>query len=613
MYTMYRKNAMKSLLIAGTFGLTGLLTSCGGGGAGGEESTNPSPTYSISLRADAGSLPLNIAGEWPHIGGRYTTTLYVDVKDNKGRPIPGKEENISCSFLSGMNSGAFFYLDGDPAHETTKTINEVEVTTQNAYRAVSLSTNAGLATFHFHASDVVGAATIRCTVADPGEIVRHADVTIQVGSNLSSGKVSQVVIGDFNTNYLFVQGYNSLTQAQLRVDLVDEAGQPITNISAGTNNLQLRIVPNPASLADDDATLRGLNANDQAVSGASIHVRSVNGQAQFTLVSGTNSGTIQIEATTDRTDNDVGNGVTEAIYNYIALSVLTQAPTQTPTLIPLSISTTTLPAAVGGIAYGTLLEASGGSAPYTWKLVTLGGLPEGLSLDPTGIISGKPSGAANATFNFVVELKDAQGVTLQKTLSIAYAIPTAIPSQVAPKINLSSLSDATELTPYGTVVTASGGDIPYSWVASGLPSGLSMTEAGVISGTPADGTGNKTYPIGLTVTSKAGVVSSMMVNLVVQAKLGGSNDASGTMKLSDRTMSEGTSVSLSDVGGTPPYRLSSIAPFRIKSQNGFTINIAAGCIELPQDSQILTVFDSLDNFIRATWTINGNPTGCIEL
>ena len=242
------------------------------------------------MRADATELPINIPNVGPSIGGRYTTTLYVDVKDSGDRPISGGE--VGCSYTGGLDTGALYYLDGDPEHETTETIDDVEITTPNAYRSVTLSTNAGLATFHFHASDVAGPATVRCTVTDDDNVVRSDEVTIQVGSNTPSGKVSQVVFDSSSQNYLFVQGYNGPTQLQLQVNVVDEAGQPIVNFPAGVNNLQLRIVPDPASLADDDATLRGVDAYGQAVAGTSILVRSTNGQAQFTLVSGNAAGMI---------------------------------------------------------------------------------------------------------------------------------------------------------------------------------------------------------------------------------------------------------------------------------------------------------------------------------
>jgi hypothetical protein len=476
---MYDMKTIKSLLLAGLVGVSGILGGCGGGGDGAS-----TPSYwTIDVRADATELPINIANVGPSIGGRYTTTLYVDVKDAGDRPISGTE--VGCSVVGGLDSGSLYYLDGDPEHETTETINHVEITTPNAYRAVTLSTNAGGATFHFHASDVVGPATVRCSVTDAGNAVRSDEVTIQVGSNTSSGKVSQVVFDSSSPNYLFVQGYNGPTQIQLQANVVDEAGQPIINFPAGVNNLQLRIVPDPASLADDDATLRGVDAYGQAVTGTSILVRSINGQAQFTLVSGSAAGAILIEALSDRADNDVSNGVTEAIYNHVAVSAVTSAPTQAPTVTPLAISTSSPPAAVANIPYGTLLEATGGSAPYTWSLVTPGTLPAGLSLNTTGVISGTPYGVTAGTFNFVVQVRDAQGTTLQKSMAISYTVPTPTPpAATAPTIITTALSSGQVGVSYITVATATGGTPPYEWSAVGLPPGLSMTTTGVISGTP---------------------------------------------------------------------------------------------------------------------------------
>lgn len=502
---MYDMKTIKGLLLAGLVGVSGILTGCGGGGDGAS-----TPSYwTIDVRADATELPINIANVGPSIGGRYTTTLYVDVKDAGDRPISGTE--VGCSVVGGLDSGSLYYLDGDPEHETTETINDVEITTPNAYRAVTLSTNAGAATFHFHASDVAGPATVRCTVTDAGNVVRSDEVTIQVGSNTPSGKVSQVVFDSSSPNYLFVQGYNGPTQLQLQVNVVDEAGQPIVNFPPGVNNLQLRIVPDPASLADDDATLRGVDAYGQAVAGTSILVRSTNGQAQFTLVSGNAAGMILIEALSDRADNDVGNGVTEAIYNHVAISAVTSAPTQTPTTTPLAISTANPPDAMANIPYGALLEATGGSAPYTWSLVTPGALPTGLSLNTSGVISGTPFGGTAGTYNFVVQVRDAQGTTVQKSMAIDYTAPTPVPT--APTIGVSTLSAGTVGALYNSLVTATGGTAPYTWsVVSGtLPPGLSLSASGVVSGVPT-ATGNYTFV--LTVTG-AGLSSSRSVTMTV--------------------------------------------------------------------------------------------------
>lgn len=473
---MYNMKTIKGLLLAGLIGTSGILTGCGGGGGGAS-----TPSYwTIDVRADAQTLPINIAGEGPSIGGRYTTTLYVEVKDSGGRPVPGGD--VGCSYAGGLDTGALYYLDGSKEHETEETIDGVKVTTPNAYRAVTLSTNAGLATFHFHASSVAGPATVRCTVTDAGNVVRSDEVTIQVGG-APSGKVSQVVFDASSPNYLFVQGYNGPTQIQIQANVVDEAGQPVVNVPAGANNLQLSIVPDPTSPADDAATLRGVNASGHTVSGTSILVRSINGKAQFTLVSGNAPGPILIEAISDRADNNVDNGVAEAIYNQVAVSAVTSAPSQASAVTPLAIDTASLPTVTANIPYATLLEASGGAAPYTWSLVAGGSLPTGLSLSPSGVISGTPFGGISGTYNFVAQVKDAQGTTLQKGIAIAYTAPAPTPP-TAPSVVTASLPKAKKDVSYITLVTATGGTPPYTWSATGLPVGLTMNSSGVISGTP---------------------------------------------------------------------------------------------------------------------------------
>jgi putative Ig domain-containing protein len=82
----------------------------------------------------------------------------------------------------------------------------------------------------------------------------------------------------------------------------------------------------------------------------------------------------------------------------------------------LSISTSSLPSGVVGQAYSATLQASGGTTPYTWS-VALGSLPAGLSLDgSTGAITGTPSSVS--TFNFTVQVTDANGLSATRGLSI---------------------------------------------------------------------------------------------------------------------------------------------------------------------------------------------------
>lgn len=85
---------------------------------------------------------------------------------------------------------------------------------------------------------------------------------------------------------------------------------------------------------------------------------------------------------------------------------------------PLTVTTTSLANGAVSSTYSQTLQASGGTQPYSWSLVSgLGNLPPGLSLNAsTGVISGTPTTAS--TYNFTVKVTDAAPTSAQKALSI---------------------------------------------------------------------------------------------------------------------------------------------------------------------------------------------------
>ena len=86
-----------------------------------------------------------------------------------------------------------------------------------------------------------------------------------------------------------------------------------------------------------------------------------------------------------------------------------------PTPGTLNLSAT-LPAATQGSTYNGTISATGGSAPYSYALVS-GQLPQGVNLEKsTGNISGTPSAAG--TFKFNVSVSDAKGNSRQSPLQI---------------------------------------------------------------------------------------------------------------------------------------------------------------------------------------------------
>jgi hypothetical protein len=73
---------------------------------------------------------------------------------------------------------------------------------------------------------------------------------------------------------------------------------------------------------------------------------------------------------------------------------------------PLTISTTELPDAHVDRPYATRLAATGGSAPYNWR-VTSGPLPRGLHLLTDGRITGEPRRAGRS--EIVLQATDRYG------------------------------------------------------------------------------------------------------------------------------------------------------------------------------------------------------------
>lgn len=96
---------------------------------------------------------------------------------------------------------------------------------------------------------------------------------------------------------------------------------------------------------------------------------------------------------------------------------------------PITVTTTSLPAATPGVAYSQSLAATGGATPYTWD-VTAGTLPSGVTLSSAGLLSGTPT--LDGVYSFTVRVQgpignsDTQALSLQVSADCAdYTIPTA--------------------------------------------------------------------------------------------------------------------------------------------------------------------------------------------
>ncbi len=207
----------------------------------------------------------------------------------------------------------------------------------------------------------------------------------------------------------------------------------------------------------------------------------------------------------------------------------------------LKIAISTLPSGTLGTAYSAPAQASGGTAPYTWSMAS-GTLPAGLTLNPAaGTITGMPT--AMGTSTFTLQVTDSASTPASATASLSITIEGVV------TVTTASLPAGSVGVTYTAILAASGGVSPYKWsVSSGtLPSGLTLSSSGTISGTPTAG-GSSTFTVQVADAEGTPATASKSLSITVQAAL-----AVATTSLPVGTVGVAYSASLAATGGTSPY------------------------------------------------------------
>jgi hypothetical protein len=198
------------------------------------------------------------------------------------------------------------------------------------------------------------------------------------------------------------------------------------------------------------------------------------------------------------------------------ISVSIVAATPPPNSSPVTISNPPLPDGIIGTAYSQTLTVNGGGPTNVWSILT-GVLPPGLSLLATGVISGTPTVLGTSNFTILV----INGiVSFARSFSITIdPAPVATPAVV---ISTTTLIGGTSGVAYSQTLAATGGNGTFTWsvTAGTLPAGLTLSSAGVLSGTPttvatsnftvqvASGTSTATQALSVTIVSPILAVST---------------------------------------------------------------------------------------------------------
>jgi hypothetical protein len=206
---------------------------------------------------------------------------------------------------------------------------------------------------------------------------------------------------------------------------------------------------------------------------------------------------------------------------------------------PLSITTTNIPNGQIGVPYSTQIQTLGGVPPISFAASS--GLPPGITLSSSGLLSGSPTLASNFSFNIVA--LDSAGQSASRSLSISVFAPDPL------RFNSLSLASGTVAIPYSQSFDIAGGAPPYSLqITNGtLPPGLRLSGTG-LSGTP---TVSSSWPFTLQVTDSAGSTITGDFTL---------NVAQGSFRIGCPAFSAEVGVPYSSnavvFGGTAPFQFS---------------------------------------------------------
>jgi large repetitive protein len=258
-----------------------------------------------------------------------------------------------------------------------------------------------------------------------------------------------------------------------------------------------------------------------------------------------------------------------------------------------AITTTTLPSGRVNVTYNQTISASGGSGTYSFTRSS-GTLPTGLTLSSTGVLGGTPT--AQGSFSFAVTATDTLGGSDTKNYSVTINPPFLI------TLSPSTLPNGDDGIPYNQTITATGGQPPYTFaVTSGtLPTGLTLSTTGVLSGTP---TATGTFSFTVTATDSTPTTGLQNYTVTISPQV-----AITTTSLPNGQAMIAYSQTISTTGGTAPLTFTSTGTL----PTGLTLNSSSGVLSgtpttFGNYSFTVTATDSLGSSASQDYTMDIAP------
>jgi hypothetical protein len=282
----------------------------------------------------------------------------------------------------------------------------------------------------------------------------------------------------------------------------------------------------------------------------------------------------------------------------------------------LAVSTAaTLPNGVVNVAYAQTLAATGGSGGYNWATNTAGTnslATVNLTLNASGLVAGTPLGTGSATFAAIVTDSASHTATVTFTVTVSNALT----------ITTTTLPAGYTGTAYSQTLAAAGGSgTGYTWTAtsSNLATyGLSLSSAGVLSGTPST-SGTASFTAKVTDSASNTATQPLTVNIYAPLALPSPNPSS----LGSATVNQSYTGSINAAGGsgsgyTWSINGTTVTGAGLSLSDNLSASAAGGTLTIsgtPSSTGSVTlssvrVTDSLGNHAGpATYTIQVNSAG----
>lgn len=261
-------------------------------------SPGPAPFERLALVPRRNTLPANTQGAAPTTTSPFVTEVELTFRALGGSLVQNDVANISIN-----PAIARFSVPDDPLTEANEFL---ILQTQG-----QVNVRAGKAILYIHSTAQPGTFTLTATATDPGT---GATVSKQITFTVTGtavGLPSQVRITG-PSNVVYIAGSNGNTTAPVTVSVTDADGQPVPDSASA--NVLLEILP----VANGSGEVLAASG---VADGTSVRVRTVNGQALASYRAGSRQGLVTVRATADRADNNVDNGVQNAVISQTSFVV----------------------------------------------------------------------------------------------------------------------------------------------------------------------------------------------------------------------------------------------------------------------------------------------------